>query len=216
MRLALLGGTGSIGREVLAQALAGGHQVRALVRDPAGLEVSLDGMGVLVGAAPNGAAVAELVAGSDAVINALGPKRNSRDQVELFEQIARNLVAAMQQHGVKRLITLSGAAVDAPGDQKSILDRGASRLVRIFVPHVVAAKQREFSVIRKTDLDWTAVRPPRVVDGPRTGHYNAGTIPLGFGTITTGDLADFMLRELIDERYVRSAPFVVTARAARS
>ena len=69
----------------------------------------------------------------------------------------RNVTAAMEAAGVDRLIALSGAAVDLPGDRKPLLDRLASVLVRPFARHVVSAKQREYEIFSAAGLDWTAL-----------------------------------------------------------
>lgn len=212
MRLGLFGATGDIGRFVLEQALAAGHDVTALTRDPGKLAdpAAGDRLRVVVGDVARYESVAAVVAGSDAVISALGPTRNASDQVELFQLWAENLVRAMEGHGPARLVILSGGAVDVPGEEKPFADRLASAVVRLFVRHVVAAKQAEFDIVSRSRLEWIAARPPRVVPGPRTGHYEAGTdLRLGpRSRINQPDLAEFLLRQASEDTWLRRAPFV--------
>jgi putative NADH-flavin reductase len=212
MRLSLFGATGGIGRFVLEQALAAGHDVTVLTReagkvaDPA----AGDRLRVVVGDIEQYESVVDVVAGSEAVISALGPTRNAADQVELFGRWAGHLVRATEAHGPARVVILSGAAVNVPGEQKAIGDRIASAVVRAFVRHVVAAKQAEFEIISRSSLEWIAARPPRVVPGPRTGRYDVGTdLRLGpRSRISQPDLAEFLLRQVSDDTWLRQAPFV--------
>ncbi len=212
MRLSLLGATGDIGRFVLELALAAGHEVTALTRDPGKLAdpAAGDRLRVVIGDIEDYGAVAGVVAGSDSVISALGPTSNTADQVELFERWAGHLVRAVEAQPSTRVVILSGAAVDVPGEHKRLMDRIATAVVRIAVRHVVAAKQVEFDVISRSRLEWIAARPPRVVPGPRTGRYQAG-MDLRLGPrsrINQPDLADFLLRQASDDTWLRRAPFV--------
>ena len=212
MRLALFGATGDIGRFVLEQALAAGHDVTALTRDSGKLAdpAAGDRLRVVVGDVARYESVAGVVAGSEAVISALGPTRNAADQVQLFQLWAEHLVRAMEANGPARVVILSGGAVDVPGERKALGDRVASAAVRLFVRHVVAAKQAELDVISGSRLEWIAARPPRVVPGPRTGRYEAGTdLRLGpRSRISQPDLAEFLLRQATDDTWLRRAPFV--------
>ena len=209
MRVALFGATGRIGRLVLEQSLERGHEVRALVRDPTNLASGDQRSTVVEGEVTDRARVGATVAGADAVIDALGPATNSPDEVVLLEAATRNILDAMRAHGVRRLVCLSGAAVTVTGERKAPFDRLASALVRRITPHVVAAKQREYDLVSPTDLDWVVVRPPLVIDGPRTGRYRAGRIRIGPGSrISRADVADFIVRQLEDDTYLCQAPFV--------
>jgi putative NADH-flavin reductase len=209
MRLTVLGGTGRIGRLVVEQALAGGHDVTLLVRDPAKVATLGDTVRVVVGQVGDQAALADALGGADGVISALGPDGNRVDQVVALREGMRAVIAAMGQAGVSRIVNLSGAAVDAPGDRKPTLDRIASRVVRLVSGHVVAAKQAEFDELRGSDLEWVAVRPPLVTDGPHTGHYQAGEDVLHPGArIGRADIADFMLAQADHPSFVHRAPFI--------
>ena len=205
VRVTVFGATGAIGRRVVERALTAGYEVHALVRDPA--KAVEPGVSTTVGALTDGQAVARAVEGSDAVIWAVGASRNRPDQVDLFETGARNLVAAMNRHGVRRLVALSGAGITVDGERKPLSGRVLSAAVGLIVRHVVESKRREYLVFRDSGLDWTLVRPPRVVEGEPTGRYVSGATLAG-RQVTEGDLADFMVGQLIDRTYVRASPYV--------
>ncbi|MDQ3880229.1 MAG: NAD(P)H-binding protein, partial [Chloroflexota bacterium] len=135
------------------------------------------------------------------------------DQVDVLRRSIGTLIDAMEAHDVRRLVNLSGAGVEVPGDRKPAFDRLMSRLVRLFARHVVAAKQAEFDELARSGLDWVAVRPPLVRDGPRTGEYRSGLDVLHPGArISRADVADFMLSQATAPTFVRQAPFVCYAR----
>lgn len=208
MRIGLFGATGAIGRHVLEQALEAGHQVSALTRDGDRLAAT-PALRVVEGDAGTAATVADVVAGTDAVVSALGPSTNAPAEVGIAVAAITNILDAMHQHGVRRVVALSGAAVEVPGERKAFPDAVASAVVRLFARHVVAAKQREFGLIHASDLDWVAVRPPRVTDGPPTGRYRTGELKLGpRSAISRADLAHFMLRSVTDDTHLRRAPFI--------
>ncbi|HSH21146.1 MAG TPA: NAD(P)H-binding protein [Candidatus Caenarcaniphilales bacterium] len=208
-RVTLCGGTGGIGRHVREQARAAGHEVLLLARDPTALSPVGPGERLVKGEIGNIEGVEEAVTGADAVVSAVGPTSNTAEQVALFEDYARALVAAMERHALRRLIALSGAAVTAPGERKRFGDRVASVVVGRVVRHVVLAEQRELDVIAASPLDRTAPGPPRVVDGPLTCSYGVGDFSIRpRSRISQADLAHFMVAQLTDDRYLRQAPSI--------
>jgi len=209
VRLAAFAATGRIGRHVGEQAVAPGHAVVTFVRDPSRVPGTTDRLTVAIGDVADPSAVEAAVAGADAVIGALGPKHNTAADAERVVDGMRNVLAAMERHRVPRLVNLSGGAIRVPGERKRPADAIASAVARRLARPVLAAKQREFDLIRRSAVDWVAIRPPRVIDGPLTGSYRTGTIALGpRSVISNRDVADFMLRQLSDETYLRQAPFI--------
>lgn len=196
MRLTILGGSGRIGRHVLEQALEAGHDVTVLVRDPARLGVVPNDVTVVTGTIHDGDAIDHAVTGADVIISAIGPDANTPDQVAKLRGGMGRTIEAMQRRGVRRIVNLSGAGITAPGEEKPLFDRIATRIVRLFSGHVVAAKQAEYDELATTDLEWVAVRPALVTDGPRTGRYAAGPSELRPGArISRADVAHFMLAQ---------------------
>jgi putative NADH-flavin reductase len=208
MRVAVIGATGGVGAAILEQAIASGHAVTALVRDSEKLKAH-PAVAPIVGDIRDADAVARAVEGADAVLWAVGATSNKADQVAIFQAGARNLVAAMSRHGVGRLIALSGAGITLEGERKPISGRVMSVIVRVAARHVYEAKRREYEVFTTSDLDWTLVRPPRVVEGPRTGRVVVGD-RLASSQVTQGDVADAMLQQLSNPTHLRGAPFVST------
>lgn len=113
MQIAFLGGTGGIGAHALAWALDSGHPVRALARRPDALPQRA-GLTAIEGDALDAAAVAETIAGADAVLSALGPR--GVKSPSLLAGAAANITAAMEKTGARRLICVSAAGAYITGD----------------------------------------------------------------------------------------------------
>jgi putative NADH-flavin reductase len=205
MKLAVLGGSGRTGRHLIDHALAAGHAVRALVRDPARAPVTHERLEWVQGDARDPAAVLQLLEGCDAVTSALGPTKGA---VDVCSVATANVLAAMRARGIKRYVLVSGAGLDAPGDRKDLPGKLISKLVRLISPALVADKERELAALQASDVEWVLVRPPRLVDAPPNGAPRVST-ERSLGTkIGRATLADFLLSQVTDARYVRQAPFV--------
>jgi uncharacterized protein YbjT (DUF2867 family) len=205
MKILVLGATGGTGRELVKQALDAGHAVTAFVRDPAGMQgVQHGNLSVIAGDVMDATDVGEAVAGHEAVLFAVGagPRRTN-----VREQGTRNVVEAMKTNGVQRLVCLSSMGV---GDSKANLPWFTKHvIVGIYLRHAFADHERQEAVVRQSGLDWTLVRPPHLKEGPHTGVYQHGfavTYRDIEGWITRSDVADFMLKQLGDDRYVKASP----------
>jgi hypothetical protein len=90
----------------------------------------------------------------------------------------------------------SGAGITVPGERKPLLDRLATHVVKRFARYVVAAKQAEYDELARSDLEWIAVRPAIVTDGPLTGRYICGPDALRPGArISRADVGHLMLAQ---------------------
>ena len=116
-------------RHVLDQALDAGHDVTVLVRNRTRLHVDTSRVPIVTGMLDDADAVDRAIAGADAVISAIGPDGNTPDQLERLRTGMRQTTAAIQRHGVRRMVNLSGAGITAPGEGKPLFDESATRIV---------------------------------------------------------------------------------------
>ncbi len=209
MLVTVFGASGAIGEHIVAAALEDGHEVRAVTRSPRGDDGGRLHVTWVQGDLEDVVSIPSAIEGSDAVVWAVGATRNTADQVPLFENATRALIAAMDELGVPRLVALSGAGIAVDRERKPLGGRLMSAFVGLAARHVVAAKQVEYDLIKQSRLDWVLVRPPRVVPGAATGRYAAGDELKG-SRVTQGDLAEFMVAQLTDSTYLRRAPFVAS------
>lgn len=180
MKFTVVAATGRIGRQVLDQALAAGHDVTAVARNPSILPAAVHTLAADLAAA-DPAVLEPAVAGANAVLSGLGPR--SRAGAGVASAGTRAIVQAMRATGVGRVVVVSAApvaTVASPGrPDPPRHDPGDGFLMRhLLAPALVAALRDVYAdlalmedVLRDSGLDWTAVRPPRLTDGPLTGAY---------------------------------------------
>jgi len=208
LRLLVLGATGRTGRELLAGALGQGHEVTALVRDPARLTMHHKRLHVLVGSATNPATLEGSVAGHDAVLCALGPS-SAKELVRsgLMRASVPTLVSAMERQRVHRLILLSALGVGESARHAPSVPRLAFATI---LRQVGKDKGRAEEAVRSSQLEWTILYPPSLTNEPATGSYRHGdSLELsGSPKISRADVAHFMLAQLTDDRYVRKGAIV--------
>jgi putative NADH-flavin reductase len=208
MRVVVFGARGGTGREVVAQALDQGHQVTAFVRNASRLGRRSSDVSVVQGDVTDPSAVARAIEGRNGVLCALGAATPLRRDGRLVEGM-RHIVGAMERSGTQRLVYLSFLGVRDGREQLSVVGRFVAPLL---LCNVVADHEEKERIIRQSGRDWIIVRPPRLTHGPRRSEYRHGVsiratslIP----QISRADLADFMLRQLSDNTYIRNTPAVM-------
>jgi putative NADH-flavin reductase len=207
MNLTIFGSTGSTGQELVKQALAAGHQVTVYVRNPAKVSLSHDRLRVIQGTLEEQDKISAAIAGSEAVLSALGPTSNEPGSP--LTNGLRHIVNAMEMHGANRLIVATGAGVADPNDKPQLVGRFFGLALRLFAKHVLADSQGMVAVIRNSSLNWTLARTPRLNNKPGTGQIKAGYAGQGPGTqLSRVDFARFMLAQVQDNTWSRKAPMV--------
>ena len=194
MELTVFGATGATGTCLTEQALAAGHQVTAVVRDPARMSVpAATGLRVVTADLMDPAAISESVADADAVLAAFGP--HGTGPTTVLREGTRSVVEAMHKEGTRRLVSVSGSIVTDEGEGP-VLRYLVKPLARgTFMRHVNADMIGAEEQIRESGLDWTIVRPPRLTNEPATGAYRTAidqNLPRGL-TVSRADLAAYLL-----------------------
>jgi putative NADH-flavin reductase len=129
--------------------------------------------------------------------------------IGMMEIAAKNIVSAMKKHGVRRLISTTGAGVRQPEDQPKLADHLIGALLRLLAKDVLLDSAANVKMIQNSDLDWTVVRYPRLMDGAHTGKYRVGYVSRDSETqLSRADGADFVLRELTENKWLRKLPLV--------
>jgi len=207
-KIAVFGASGHTGKPFTALALQNGYEVKALVRTPSKLGIQHPALQVIQGDVLDPAKVEETIAGTDAVIDILGPASNSPANVR--HTAGLHILQAMQKHNVKRLIALSSllGIVDSK-DRLNLGLRLKIFLAKILLRKIVQDARQHASLITNTTLDWTVARALYLTNQPAEGRYRVGFVGSGSGTsITNADVAAFLLDELRDAKYIRQRPLV--------
>lgn len=207
MKLLVLGATGPTGRLIVAQALARGFTVRALVRS-AHKARGLEGAELVTGDARDDAVLRQALAGCDAVVSALGTPVSPFRPVTLLSVATQALVQSMEAAGVRRLVCITGiGAGDSAGHGGFAFDR---LILPALLRHVYADKNRQEAIVRASGLDWVLVRPSVLNDKPARHEARALTDLSGFhgGTISRADVASFVLDQVRSNTWLQRAPLV--------
>jgi putative NADH-flavin reductase len=206
MRILIIGATGGTGREIVKQALERGHQVVALARNPTKITTQHERLRVVRGDVMDSASLDAAMEGCDAVVCALGHKRWLGPS-KILSEGTRNIVRAMEKHGVKRMVVESALGV---GDSIGRLGVYYTLFTIPFIlPFYWYDKGRQERVVRESALEWVIVRPGQLTNGRKRGTYkhgpNVGNY-LWSVSISRADVADFMLNQLAETPYLRNAP----------
>jgi putative NADH-flavin reductase len=205
MKVLIIGATGATGQVLMREALEQGYEVTALARNPSALAPEDHRPRVLQGNALDASEVEAAVADQDAVLSALGTR--STRPTTLFSQSTHNLISAMNKHGVRRLVCITGIGA---GESKGHVGFLYDRIIRPFVvKNIYEDKNRQEEAIKQSDLEWVIVRPARLTDEAAKGEYR---VYLGGSytakTISRADVAAFMLAQLTDETNVHKMPVI--------
>ncbi|ASW55552.1 NAD(P)-dependent oxidoreductase [Plantactinospora sp. KBS50] len=181
MKLTVIAATGGIGRHLVAQAVAAGHDVTAVARRPQELPADVRAVAVDL-TRPDQPALASAVRGADAVLSALGP-RNPRTDAGITSRGTRAIISAMQETHTQRIIIVSAAPVGTvpvpgqprpprhdPGDGFFMRYLGTPLTHALFGRHYADLAVTE-QLLRDSGLEWTISRPPKLTDRPATGQY---------------------------------------------
>ncbi len=207
MKIVIFGSTGETGKALVREALKRGHEVHAFARRPADLGVQNPHLHPVQGDVLDKATVQRAVRGMDAAISVLGV-RLGQPQSTVRSAGTANIVAALTAEGVRRFV--SGSTVGAGQHLQTL-----PWLARMLVPRIVGAWRleeagRQEEIVRGSTLDWTILRPPRLLDGEATGTYRIGEdLATGFGAkLIRGDYARALLDQLESSRFLRQLPTI--------
>jgi putative NADH-flavin reductase len=206
MKLTIFGATGGFGRRALEQAIAAGHDVTAVVRDPHKLPGTEARIATADLSDPDPATLNSAITAADAILSGLGAR--AKADVGVAWRGTAAIAKAMQAAGVRRIVVVSAAPVGTvpspgrpepprhdPGDGFVIRNVAFPILRRAFGENYADLAQME-DVLRDSDLDWTVIRPVRLTGKPLTGRYRTAygqNVRRGL-FISRADVAHCMLR----------------------
>jgi putative NADH-flavin reductase len=207
MKLLIFGATGTIGRQVVWQALEQGHTVTAFARDPAKLEIQHPNLKIFQGDVLDFRSVQQAVQRQEVVLCTIGSGQKRTGTIR--SEGTRNIIRAMEQAGIRRLICQTTLGAGESWENLNFFWKYIMfgfLLRQVYVDHL---KQEEY--VKQSHLDWIIVRPGAFVKGDRTRDYRHGFASSDRTSklkISRADVADFMLKQLADDAYLHQAPAV--------
>lgn len=201
----IFGATGSIGKELVPLAINTGYSVTAFVRNRSKITVSNNNLNVIEGDVLDAMTVERAMKGQDVVLVTLGAGRKG----QVREQGTANIIRAMEKEGIRRLICQSTLGT---GDSNSKLNFFWKKIMfGWFLKEAFLDHERQENLVRKSDLDWTIVRPGAFSDGPRTESYIHGKVPESVSLklkISRADVASFLLKQINEDQYIHQSPIL--------
>jgi putative NADH-flavin reductase len=210
-RIAVFGANGPTGRHLVDQALAIGHRVAAVTRNPNDIP-GREGLTVVAADVTDAKEVDAAIAGCDAVLSAVGVSYSSKP-ISVYSMGATNIVAAMKRRGVTRLVVVSSAAVDpAYHPSKSVL---YTRLVEPYFMRkpgrtLYEDTRRMEALVRASALNWTIIRSAWLFESSTVTDYQLVEHTAAGMYTGRADLAASLLAQLTDDRFVRKTAGVST------
>ena len=204
--IAVFGATGRTGKPFTQLALQKGYEVRALVRNPSKLGLDHPQLTLIEDDLTDPEKVEETIRGSQAVLLLVGMSPNVRKPPNLRETAVRNVLAAMDATGVKRLIRLANFT-GAP----DVGDKGG-RFMKVMLSlmnkDAVADEATATNLVRQSNAEWTIVRNAMITAAAPKGTYTTGAYGEGKNSVTAADLAAFILAEVEAPKHIGQMPFV--------
>jgi uncharacterized protein YbjT (DUF2867 family) len=207
-KITIFGATGGTGKQLVEQALTAGYKVVAYIRDPSKFKISHNNLSIIQGELSDYSLIESAVKGSNAVISTLGSRVNSKNMP--LTQGMRNIVEAMKKQGVSRLIVTSTLSLTDPKDLPNLRNKIRVGIVKLSKRGAYDDIVGVAETVRGSDLDWTIIRLGMPNDGPKSGEVRTGyvgTTEVGMN-ISRGDIADFLLRQVQDTKYLRQTPVI--------
>jgi putative NADH-flavin reductase len=201
MRLTVFGATGGIGTEVVKQALARGHEVTAVVRDPSRLAVPpAASLTVITADVMDPSAIKPALDGADAAVSALGPRRNGPPNV--LTDSMQAILSAMEATGVHRLIAVSASGFFVEEGEGFVTGKIAKPILRRILRNNAIDTHQMETLITTSPTDWTIMRPAQLTNAPGRPYKTALDRHVG-PRIARTDVADAILNALPDEQTTR-------------
>ena len=198
MKVVIFGSTGRTGQHLIHSALEAGFDVTAFARIPDNVTVRHTRLTLFQGDATNAVSVESAIIGKDAVLSAVG---TDLGQTNLRQKAIENMIAAMQKHHIRRIIAIGGMGVLQASAEIQIFQTHG--FPQEFIP-VSQDHNSAFEALQRSGLDFTFMCPPTILEGVKTENYivEADYPPKGNFQINTADLADFMVKELQEPRFI--------------
>ncbi|PEJ40166.1 NADH-flavin reductase [Bacillus wiedmannii] len=204
-KIAILGANGKVGKFLVNETLKKGYQVKILTRNSNNMTITNENLETIIGDARDFSSIRELLKGCRAVINAVGQPKN---ESYIFSTVTKHILEAMKEFEIKRYILISGGSLDVTGDQKGIVNKIGATLFKAFLSKMMQDKYKELQTIQGSDVDWTIVRLPFVMEGKSIGNIKESLVDMPGIKIQNSDIAPFVIKQINSERYVGKCPFI--------
>ncbi|MBO9672210.1 MAG: NAD(P)H-binding protein [Sphingobacteriaceae bacterium] len=207
LKIALIGATGKAGTYILKALLAQNFRVKALVRNPEKIKFNHSGLTITTGDVSDGEVVHDLINDCNIVLSALG-LGNPASEKTIFTRSTVNIITAMERFGIKRYIAITGINVDTSFDEKDVKTKFATQWMHENFPISTADRQKEYEMLMGSDLDWTLIRLPLIIQTDEQTAIGTSLVNCEGDQIYAANIAQFVIEQLGGGEFVKQAPFI--------
>lgn len=211
MNIVIFGATGFSGRAILQKALEANHNVTILVRNRTSIDIQHHNLSIIEGNVLDRSTVHQSLHNQEVIIQCLGIGGKGDGKANTFVSDATSIILdEMKKCNVKKIIAMSNVGA---GDSKSFLPWFFTKIILPYfmkwLQVIIDDKNRMEHIIMRSDVDWTIVRCPNIIDAPEKGKYTATLDGKNLRlSITLGDMASFMIQQITDTTYSRKTPSI--------
>lgn len=203
--IAIVGGTGKVGRFLIQKSIENNYKVKILMRNPEKMSNCKYDIDIVKGDAIDKNDIRNLLKDCNVVINTVGQPPNAEP---IYSRATENILNVMKENGIRRYIVVSGAPVNDPRDKKDVFNKFIAIMMRCIFSKMMIDKQKELEILMKSDLDWTLVRLPLVKEGFPVGKIKESLECVPGTKIDNMDIADFLINQITKEQYIKCCPFI--------
>lgn len=200
MKILVLGATGRVGRQIVEFALKDQHEVTTFVRDPHKLQLDNKNLHMFQGNVLNKKDLEQAMVNVDVVVSALNTDGN-----DTLSSSISLILEVMEQHTIKRIITIGTAGILQSRVSPTILRYQSTESKR---KSTFAAKEHQyvFEQLHDSNVDWTIVCPTYLPDGSFTGVYRVerNFLPEEGSEISVADTASFAYQQIFSKEFVKT------------
>lgn len=205
-KIAIIGGTGKVGRRIATKALENGYQVRMLIRNPKILTLSDDRIEIIEGNVQNSEDIKKLLKDCQIVINTFGQPLKEK---QIYSSVTETIFEIMADLQIERYIGVTGGSLTITGDKKSLINRVGAKIFEIIYSNMMTEKKNEWHILNANKLiKWTLIRLPFIVDEEEIGNIKESLTDMPGTKITNGDIATFIVNQIKNPKYIQKAPFI--------
>ncbi|MGE7695370.1 NAD(P)H-binding protein [Lysinibacillus sp. NPDC094177] len=205
-KIAIIGGTGTVGRYIATHAIKKGYHVRMLVRNPDKLLYKNAKIGLVKGQVQDIENIQELLKDCQVVINTFGqpPKEEP-----IYSKVTTNIFKVMKELNINRYIGVSGGSLTIKEDKKSMMNRFGAKIFEVFFSKMMQDKKLEWEfLLNNKHIKWTLIRLPFVKDSLTSKQIKENLTDMPGTKITNQDIATFIIDHIDNTKYVHKAPFI--------
>ncbi|SON51974.1 NAD(P)-dependent oxidoreductase [Vibrio tapetis] len=216
--LAILGGTGLVGQQVVKEALALNYHLRILARTPSKVSAHPN-ITVIKGDARDENALNSLVKGVEAVVSTLGPAgmnksiktaKLSAKEMPCFNS-TQALLPILKKHGIRRFILTSGVSSRVSGDDNNfIMKILLNKIAPALLGDIYIDREKEYQLLAQSDVNWTMARCGAMDTNPPSSSLKTSSTTFQGGKISVQLLARFLLTQVDDQQFIGKGVYLAS------